>query len=187
MTIDESLDIVGVDPTIRAAWLAELRAPHRHYHTLDHIAAIVRLYGGDVPEIHAAAWLHDIRYDAARHDNEELSAQIAAVDLAGTSIDIAEVQRIIIDTKHHAGGDPTLDLFCDLDLAILSAERDAYAAYAEAIRREYAFVPEAAWRAGRAAVLRTFDTRRIYKTARFASREAQAHDNLRWEIGALGE
>lgn len=185
MTPAESLAIVAVDPAVSNRWIAELRAPHRHYHTLDHIAAMIRLYAGPSREIHAAIWLHDIVYDARAGDNEEASADVATRDLSGSGVDVGEVRRIILDTKRHGGGDATLDLFCDLDLSVLGAQPGVYAAYAEAIRREYAHVPEADWRAGRARVLRGFDTRRIYRTTRFAYREDAAHENLRREIARL--
>lgn len=49
-----------------------------------------------------------------------------------------------------------IELFLNLDLSILAAEREAYDAYAAAIRREYAHVPDAEYRAGRMAVLGRF-------------------------------
>ncbi|MGZ6753102.1 MAG: hypothetical protein ACXVEJ_06505, partial [Nocardioides sp.] len=41
----------------------------------------------------------------------------------------------------------------DADLAILAAPPERYAAYAAAVRREHAHVPDDAFRAGRAAIL----------------------------------
>lgn len=44
----------------------------------------------------------------------------------------------------------------DADLAILSAPPEQYAAYAQAIRQEYGFVPDEAYGVGRTAVLQKF-------------------------------
>ena len=78
-------------------------------------------------------------------------------------------------------------LLVDLDLAILAAPAERYAAYAAAIRREYAHVPEDQFRAGRAAVLAGFLARpRLYASPALAARwEAPARANLAAECAAL--
>ena len=60
-------------------------------------------------------------------------------------------------------------------------------AYADAVRCEYAWVAEADYRLGRAAVLRRFiDRQPIYHTpALLTAWEAAARDNLRQELGRL--
>lgn len=75
----------------------------------------------------------------------------------------------------------------DLDLAVLGAPRAIYDAYAAAIRREYAMVPDAAWRTGRAGVLDRFlDRPRLYQTGHFHERlESAARANLADEAAAL--
>jgi predicted metal-dependent HD superfamily phosphohydrolase len=72
-----------LEETVRA-----YREPHRHYHTLDHVAALLTLldrYGAEVADsdaVTAAILFHDVVYDPARHDNEEASAAWAAARLA---------------------------------------------------------------------------------------------------------
>ena len=44
-------------------------------------------------------------------------------------------------------------VLCDADLAVLAGDPESYAAYAVAVREEYAHVPEPLFRAGRAQVL----------------------------------
>ena len=56
--------------------------PHRHYHTLDHIADLLRLlekHGGvsDADAVKLAILFHDAVYDPARQDNEAASARLA--------------------------------------------------------------------------------------------------------------
>jgi predicted metal-dependent HD superfamily phosphohydrolase len=74
-----------------------------------------------------------------------------------------------------------------IDLSILGAEPEAYAAYAKAIREEYAHVPEDVYRFGRARVLRTFlDAAVLFPDPAFAAAlEAAARRNLAAEIAAL--
>ena len=184
MTPDDSLELLGLPGATTRRWQAQLDEPHRHYHTLHHVEAMLRWYDGSDPGVIAAIWLHDIVYDPKASDNEERSAEQAQADLPpGPGTDLA--MRLILDTKHHMGGDPFTDAFNDLDLGIIGSSPDVYDRYAEQIRLEYAFVPEAAYRAGRAGILREFDMREIYKTPAFQRLERQAHINLQREIRRL--
>ncbi|HYN97184.1 MAG TPA: metal-dependent phosphohydrolase, partial [Pilimelia sp.] len=78
-------------------------------------------------------------------------------------------------------------LLCDADLAVLGAPPAAYRAYAEAVRREFAHVPDGAFRAGRAAVLRRLlALPRLYRLPRLHARyDEPARHNLRRELTAL--
>jgi predicted metal-dependent HD superfamily phosphohydrolase len=78
-------------------------------------------------------------------------------------------------------------MLLDADLAVLGADEAAYDRYAAAIRREYAWVPEDRYRAGRARVLEDFLGRpQVYHTAAMRSRaEDRARANLRREVAAL--
>jgi predicted metal-dependent HD superfamily phosphohydrolase len=88
-------------------------------------------------------------------------------------------------------GDPGANrdaaLFLDMDLAILGAPPAAFDAYEEAVRREYAWVDDAAWRTGRAAVLRTFLERpHVFHTPEFRERfEDRARENMARSLGRL--
>jgi predicted metal-dependent HD superfamily phosphohydrolase len=75
----------------------------------------------------------------------------------------------------------------DADLAILGATEERYRQYAADIRREYAWVPDAEYRAGRASVLEVFLARpRIYwHELTFEEGEARARANLRAELAGL--
>ena|GEM_PF-66284 len=79
------------------------------------------------------------------------------------------------------------DALLDADLAILAAGAPRYAWYTAAVRREYAHVPDDAFRAGRAAVLEgILASERIYVTdAAHARWELRARTNLAAEIAAL--
>jgi predicted metal-dependent HD superfamily phosphohydrolase len=80
-------------------------------------------------------------------------------------------------------------LFLDMDLAILGSPADEFAAYEKAVRREYDWVPEKEWLAGRSSVLRNFLARPfIYASPQFQhSHEAAARSNLKRSLALLGE
>jgi predicted metal-dependent HD superfamily phosphohydrolase len=161
--------VPDADPVRARATGEDLRhrwaEPHRRYHTLDHLADMLRVIDAaagvaeDADAVRLAAWYHDAVYDPIRTDNEERSAALATAALPPLQVAparVAEVARLVRLTAGHAAapGDRDGALLCDADLAILAAPADRYAAYARAIRAEYAHVPEPAFRAGRSAVLR---------------------------------
>ncbi|MBO0765220.1 MAG: HD domain-containing protein [Hyphomicrobiaceae bacterium] len=176
--------------------------PHRHYHTLDHIRALLALLelhghgAADPRALRLAILFHDVVYDPSRHDNEEASAAVAAERLTRLRFPEALVARValyIVATRHdrpgEAVGDGDLALLLDLDLSILAAAPGDYQAYASAVRREYGFVPDDLYRAGRRRVLAGFLTRgRIYLTEPLrALWEEPARANLATERAALAE
>ena len=138
---------------------------HRRYHTIEHLTQMLSIVDSLTPvatdpdAVRLATWFHDVVYDPRRPDNEEASAALAETTLAALTVPvetITEVARLIRLTTSHepAAEDRNGALLCDADLAILAAPPSAYRRYAEAVRAEYGHVDEAAFRAGRAAVLR---------------------------------
>ncbi|MVO87845.1 hypothetical protein GPA10_24570 [Streptomyces sp. p1417] len=172
--------------------------PHRRYHTLTHLEAVLAHLDTlqDHPEhphvVRLAAWFHDAVHAPDRSENEERSARLAerALPEAGLSREAtADVARLVRLTVTHdpADGDRDGEALCDADLAILAAAPDAYAAYAAAVREEYAFVPDEAFRAGRADVLRQLlALPRLFRTPYGAAHwEAAARENLTTELELL--
>ena len=180
--------------------LAEAHSrPGRFYHTLDHIAHVLatvhELLGQarNPAAVLLSVWCHDIVYNPRAKDNEGRSAGWAAHVLGQLGVDdaiIGQVRRLILLTQTHQAASDDLDahILLDADLAILGAAPEEYDQYARAIRREYAWVPEAEYRAGRKAVLESFQKREwIYRTEKLHQRlEATARDNLRREGDSLG-
>ncbi|GAB1336302.1 hypothetical protein ACE1SV_28920 [Streptomyces sp. E-15] len=156
----------GPDPAPYADnLLARWQEPQRHYHTLTHLTAVLdhvdtlERYAADPDAVRLAAWFHDAVYLPERSENEERSARLAerALPEAGVpAARTAEVARLVRLTVGHDPADDDRDgqVLCDADLAILAAPPSAYAAYTAAVREEYHFVPNDAFRAGRSAVLR---------------------------------
>jgi predicted metal-dependent HD superfamily phosphohydrolase len=182
-------------PALEAAY-AE---PHRRYHTREHIEeCLAELAGIDglSPDERAllewGIWWHDAIYDPARTDNEERSAEMADRDLAAMGAraeDRREVVRLIRLTKGHevSAGDRLGALLVSIDLSILAAEPARYDSYARAVREEYAHVPDAAFRAGRTAVLQRFvESAVLFPDPTLSARwEARARANLERELATL--
>ncbi len=174
--------------------VAAYTAPCRHYHNLGHIedclGALARVNDLSVTEreiLTEAIWWHDVVYDPTRSDNEELSARLA---LAHVRPDVSqEVGRLIRLTRTHQVelADRLGAILISIDLSILGAEPARYDAYAAAIRKEYAHVPDGDYRAGRARVLRQFAERPfIFPDAAFAEAyDRQARENLARELASL--
>ncbi|POM24822.1 hypothetical protein BTM25_34600 [Actinomadura rubteroloni] len=198
--VDRWVALAGEQARRIGADLADRYAePHRRYHTGAHLAAVLDLvdelaaHAEDPDAVRLAAWFHDAVYDPQRADNEERSARLAARILGGTDLaeaTVAEVVRLVRLTTNHdpEPGDGNGAVLCDADLAVLGAEPDAYAAYAAAVREEYAFVPEEIFRAARAEVLHGLaDVPSLYRTPEARARfEERARANIRTELTLLG-
>jgi predicted metal-dependent HD superfamily phosphohydrolase len=169
--------------------------PQRRYHTTEHLAEVLDHLDELAPgndTVRLAAWFHDAVYDPMRADNEERSAVLAeeALPVAGVAAEVvAEVARLVRLTATHDPdeGDDDGAVLCDADLAILGSSPDRYAAYAAAVREEYAAVPEEAFRAGRADVLRSLlGLPALFRTPAARERwEATARHNMETELMLL--
>lgn len=168
--------------------------PQRRYHTQQHLAECLALFGesmahaGHPAEVELALWFHDAVYDVHGHDNESRSAGLAhdAVLAAGVAPAVAErIHALVMATRHAAlpeGNDA--QLVVDIDLAILAAGRARFDEYERQIRAEYAHVPEASFRAKRREILAGFLAReKIYATPALRARfEIRARRNLQRAI-----
>lgn len=191
-----------IDPATRAELTALYQAPDRHYHGIRHIEALLGLLDthrpafADPEAVEAAIWFHDAIYDSRRKDNETASAALAADRLKG-QVDAPRLARIVNmieatathEVPEFEDGAARQDaaLFLDMDLSILGAPAEVFDAYEAAVRREYGWVSEADWRAGRSAVLKSFLARpRIFHTDIFAELfEAQARENMAASLAKL--
>jgi predicted metal-dependent HD superfamily phosphohydrolase len=145
------------DPALEAV-AAELIArwsePHRHYHNLTHLIAVLNAVDKE-PLVALAAWGHDAIYDPTSSANEERSALLMAGLLQRCGLPSAQVLRLIrLTAGHEVQEDDRLGrMLADADLAILSAPWPQYQSYVDGVRKEYAHVPDELWRIGRTAVL----------------------------------
>jgi predicted metal-dependent HD superfamily phosphohydrolase len=187
--------LAGDSPTSRTEWAALIAAwsePHRRYHDLAHLAAVLGLVGelaeaADDPDaVRLAAWYHDVAYDPERSDNEQVSAERARAGLRGLVPDERreEVARLVLLTAGHdpAPGDRNGAVLCDADLAVLAGPPDAYVAYASAVREEYGHLSDEEFTRGRIAVLESLHALPdLYRTPEAAR---QWTDAARANLGA---
>ncbi|WP_210439890.1 HD domain-containing protein [Nocardioides xinjiangensis] len=140
----------------------------------------------DPVTVRLAAWFHDAVYDGA-DDDEERSAAWAERALPEPYAE--EVARLVRMTAHHrpSDEDPAACALSDADLAILAAPPERYDAYVAGVRADFAEVPDADFRAGRAAVLRDLAAKPyVFHTAPARELwEAAARANLERELGEL--
>ncbi|MFE0809431.1 hypothetical protein ACFW4M_13375 [Streptomyces sp. NPDC058794] len=178
--------------------LARWQEPQRRYHTLAHLTAVLdhidalEKYADDPAVVRLAAWFHDAVYLPDRSTNEERSARLAERALPEAGVPArktAEVARLVRLTVTHAPAEDDRDgqVLCDADLAVLASPPSAYAAYTAAVRQEYHFVPDDAFRAGRAAILRQLlDLPSLFHTPHGRREwEATARYNLTGELEML--
>ena len=191
------LGATGDGTALADALLSAWSAPHRAYHDLRHLEDClaqldtVETDPGSRDLVDAARGVHDAVSDSRADDNEDRSAAWAADALlaAGISSDIANrVARLVRLTRgHDPAPDPAGQLMCDVDLSILGRPVELFDSYDRRVRTEYAWVPEPAYRAGRARVLEQLLRRDpLFQTPEFRRRfEAQARANLRRALAGL--
>ena len=202
MQIQEAMESQPlIDDAMKSELSSFYRAEGRHYHGLRHIETMLALARdhraklADPEAVAAAIWFHDAIYDSRRSDNEAQSAALAKrmlerradeerVERIAAMIEATATHRLPDFPKQTARRDAAL--FLDMDLSILGADTDEFDAYERAVRLEYGWVPESAWRSGRAAVLRKFLSRdAIFHSEEFRAIEARARRNIERSLTAL--
>ena len=172
---------------------------HRRYHDVVHLHDVLLALDqladlGEAlpPAVQLAAWFHDAVYDGVAGEDERHSAALAVVELPRVGVAAGathEVARLVLATTPgtERSTDHAAMVLGDADLAILASGPKRYAAYAAAVREEYAHVPEADFRHGRATILEGFlRAPRLYGTgAAHARWEERARLNLAGEIVEL--
>lgn len=153
---------------VGAAVMRRYQGRGRHYHTLEHIGTMLRLcdeYERQLKKpqiVRTAIWFHDAVYNSRRRDNEDKSYDLCIEMTHRLGWIVIDGAGMILATKRHSldkvarGMEHDTAWFLDFDLAVLGSDPAAYDAYAQAIRREYAWVKAGEYAAGRAKVLRAF-------------------------------
>jgi predicted metal-dependent HD superfamily phosphohydrolase len=177
--------------------VARYAEPHRHYHTLQHLSECfdrwpeLRAHAVNAAEVEVALWFHDAIYDTSRSDNEALSAVLArdtALALGARGDSARRIHELVMFTRHAIEPvGPDAQALVDTDLSILGAVPARFDEYERQVRLEYGWVPEAAFRERRAAILRQFlDRPHIFSTELFRERyEPRARANIARSLGAL--
>jgi len=198
MVKHQALEISGNLPSgLSEILLERYREPHRRYHNVSHLAAVLaalEVLGADSDNqaVRLAAWFHDAVYDPQRADNEEISASLAQgllplFDFPSTIIN--EVARLVRLTATHRvqPDDSNGALLCDADLSVLAGDADSYSSYAAGVRAEYSFVGDADFARERAALLNALlDSEHVFHTPKGQELwEARARANISIELKLL--
>lgn len=170
----------------------------RVYHNTAHLFEIFTLLDEFEPLItqpDAVGWAvfyHDAIYNPLRKDNEVRSAKLARRIMNSLHLPAPDTDftvQLILATQNHLATLPDINmhLFLDADLAILGAEPEKYARYAQAIRTEYRLVPDILYRPGRKRVLQHLLAKpALYYTLQMQARfEQQARINMQHELETL--
>lgn len=171
---------------------------HRAFHTLSHVRHVLETLDfleareavDDPLALRLAAWFHDAVYEPGAADNEAASARRAAEVLTDWQVPadrVAHVHQLILVTADHRPEAGDEALLCDADLAVLAADPDTYEVYTRAVRVEYSYLDDQAWRAGRSAFVRSLlDRQGLYTTKTMRHRgEKIARANLAAELEQL--
>lgn len=171
--------------------------PQRAYHTPAHVAHCLRqldLARAHVPDpdaVEMALWFHDAIYEPGAPDNELNSAELF-LSRAGAEADAElcrKVYDLVLGTVHR--GDPPADpdgqYVVDIDLSGFGLPWEDFRRDSEAVREEFAGVPDEEFFRGHVGFLRSLVERpRFYSTRFFRERyETQARENIRRYIDEL--
>lgn len=177
--------------------VARYSEPHRAYHTLQHIGHCldeldqVRHLAANPDAVELALWYHDAVYDTKAKDSEERSAALAVEMVRSASLPDnlgQSVASLIMATKHSAvPTDSDVQLLVDIDLSILGQAEEKFDEYERQVRKEYEWVPQDAFVAGRSTILKSFLNRpNIYATQFFRNKyETQARRNIARSLARL--
>ncbi|MDB5163862.1 MAG: hypothetical protein JWS12_480 [Candidatus Saccharibacteria bacterium] len=211
--------LYDIDPVTFGPYQDEIidlySAPWRVHHDVSHLSYLIdftnayqdrtdllpRVFSDDPTTINKGLVLWMIMYHDAIQDthtpqgeDEQLSADVAKHRLTELRLPKDHIREIALgilaSTEHRFVISQNIAFFLDADVAILGAAPDRYDQYAQAIRKEYEWVPEERYRHARANVLHSFlDTQKrptIFLTD-FGQKlfEEPARQNIQRELASL--
>jgi predicted metal-dependent HD superfamily phosphohydrolase len=173
--------------------------PHRFYHTIEHVDAMLdgyeHYFNEEMSQAEYFAILyHDAVYKPWSSENEEGSAFLMYLHhpnyFPKIKIEVLDAAKeIIMATKHIEG--QVVSARCqrvvDLDMMILGKSPDVYDEYVARTRKEYSMYTDEQWAGGRAHVLQQFlDTPRLFLTNEmYTVFEQAARANIERELASL--
>ena len=180
---------------LREDLLARWAESHRRHHNIAHLNEMLDAIGAladdglefDREAVELAAWFHDVIYVIGADDNEDRSAELARQLLASSAVR-DEVARLVLATKSHKVTESDVNgaVLSDADLSVLGSHPGRYRAYADAVREEYAAIPDDVFKPARAQVLTSLLAGSIFHTAAGRARwDERARRNVSDEIAAL--
>ncbi|MEO0405418.1 MAG: hypothetical protein AAF193_11155 [Bacteroidota bacterium] len=140
--------------------------PNRFYHGLGHLEFLLTAFEDIKAKLKSphlvviAIFYHDSVFNALKKNNEEKSAKKAIDALKEGALSPPEIEKVhdlIMATKSHIKSeDQDINLFVDMDLAILGSSYSEYEKYSASVRKEYSVFPDFIYNKGRKDVLKHF-------------------------------
>ena len=171
--------------------------PHRRYHTLEHIGAMLKHFDCIKHIVQApllvelGIWFHDAIYQPFSSSNEADSADWAYRFLKENNAPESDAQcvfNLVMVTQHNSmPADNDQAILVDIDLSILGCESETYEQFEKDIRFEYKRVPYFLYKKKRKEILKQFlDRETIYQTAFFRDKyERRARSNMELALHKL--
>ncbi|WP_418275933.1 hypothetical protein ACNHYB_13895 [Isoptericola jiangsuensis] len=198
------------DDSVRATGselIERWQEPHRHFHNLRHLAAVLHRVDELAHETHEpelvrlAAWYHGAVFDADRKvayatrggEQTTLSADLARTQLVALGVPQAAADRVgeLVDNlaRHKPlPNDFDSAVLNDADLGMLAAEPQRYKAYVAEVRAEYAHIPLPDYLDARIKVITKLLARpRLYSSPLGHAWEDSARQNLDAELHRLAK
>jgi predicted metal-dependent HD superfamily phosphohydrolase len=170
--------------------------PHRCYHTTDHVGHCLREFDlarghmDHAAAVELAIWFHDAVYAPEASDNEQRSAELFDA-CAGDGFDEGSRRHVhdLILVTMHADRPASVDeaFMVDIDLSSFGLPWPDFVRDSDAVRREYAHLPDDQFHARQARFLHSLLARpTIYSTELFRRRhEEAARLNITRRLGEL--
>jgi pantetheine-phosphate adenylyltransferase len=150
---------IDITDTISKAW----RENHRFYHTEAHLADLLTRIE-QVPELNledkkilqTVAFFHDFIYEPTSQENEEKSVE-KFKEIVPSHAHTKEICQIILDTKSHTPTSKLSEIFCKMDMAVVSESNfKQLLEWENQIFKEYRCYDYSTYKLGRTAVLQNF-------------------------------
>ncbi|MCL1871142.1 MAG: hypothetical protein FWF90_12110 [Promicromonosporaceae bacterium] len=177
----------------------------RHFHNLKHLAMTLHRVDELSQETHSpdlvrlAAWYHGavfasdskVTYELQGGEQTPASAELARKDLTALGVPAAHADRVaaLVDSllRHVPPADDSdAQVLSDADLSMLATEPQHYRKYVEAVRAEYAHIPQRDFLRARIRILqRLLQRGKIYSSPMGAAWENPARQNVEAELARL--
>lgn len=126
--------------TLRNMWNRDDKTYHNTTHLFDLYSLIEDKYPVNCKEkeiLLLVALFHDIIYIPGNFDNEIKSADFLLSACNVISIDIMTIYNIILETRTHQPTTELSEIFCDMDMDVLSRDYNTLICYERGIYQEY--------------------------------------------------
>lgn len=174
---------------------------NRTYHNIDHIVHCFQELEWflsnaqstehiNIQDVGLAIFTHDIIYGAKE---EKIDEELSAIWLENYLKEIEQFRQepvdIVLSTAHLSGkykvDTPEKELMTSIDLAILGQRDEIYKRYADGVRKEYSFVNDSDYVAGRIKALDFLLNHTLFLNEDFTRYESRARTNMKNEKDRL--